>query len=255
MITLLSPAKSLDYNPTGHTQESLPRMMDETAKLVKTMRNKSAKAIGELMSISPDLAKLNKQRYVGFEDTMTEENSKQAVLAFNGDVYQGLNTGTLSDEDLEWSQDHVRILSGLYGVLRPFDRIQPYRLEMGTRLKTRRGTNLYSFWGDRITKLINEDLENQDSKVIFNLASKEYYKAVNEKKVKGDIYQANFFEIRNGEQKFISFSAKKARGLLTRFIIDNRIDNPQDVIAFDREGYAFDPDQSNDREFIFVRQG
>lgn len=229
--------------------------MEDTNKLVKTMRNKSAKAIGELMSISPELAKLNKQRYASFEDTMTVENSKQAVLAFNGDVYQGLQAVTMSDADMEWAQEHVRILSGLYGVLRPFDRIQPYRLEMGTRLKTRRGTNLYSFWGDRITKVLNEDLEKQNTKVIFNLASKEYYKAVNEKKVEGDIYQANFFEIRNGEQKFISFSAKKARGLLTRFIIDNRIDNPEDVVAFDREGYAFDPDQSTDRNFIFVKQG
>lgn len=255
MITLLSPAKSLDYSETDHGQESFPRMMDETTRLVKTMRNKSAKAIGELMSISPELAKLNKQRYVGFEDTMTDENSKQAVLAFNGDVYQGLDTDSMSDEDLQWSQKHVRILSGLYGVLRPFDRIQPYRLEMGTRLKTRRGTNLYAFWGDRITKLINQDLEEQNSKVIFNLASNEYYKAVNERKVKAAIYRANFFEIRNGEQKFISFSAKRARGILTRFIVDNRIDDPQDVIAFDREGYAFDPDQSSDREFIFVRQG
>jgi cytoplasmic iron level regulating protein YaaA (DUF328/UPF0246 family) len=230
-------------------------MLDETQTLVRSLRRKSAKSIGELMSISSDLAKLNKERYTEFSEDFTNANSKQAILAFDGDVYSGLDNQTLLEDDLEWAQDHVRILSGLYGVLRPNDRMQPYRLEMGTKLKTRRGTNLYKYWGDKITNLLNEDIESHSQKFFFNLASNEYFKSVKVDKLNGELYSANFYERRDGEYKFISFTAKKARGWLTRYIIDNRIDTPEAVKDFNGEGFHYLKKLSSDREFIFVRKG
>ena len=255
MITLLSPAKSLDYTETDHNGSTVPRLMDETMPLVRSLRRKSAKSIGQLMSISDSLAKLNKQRYTEFSEDFTAENSKQAILAFDGDVYTGIENSTLLEDDLAWAQDHVRILSGLYGVLRPNDLMQPYRLEMGTRLKTRRGKNLYDYWGERITNVLNEDIAEHDSKVFFNLASNEYFKAVKPDKLEGELYSANFYERRDGEYKFISFTAKKARGWLTRYIIDNRIDEPDAVKDFNGEGFRYLKKLSSEREFIFVRKG
>lgn len=255
MITLLSPAKSLNYSETDFNSSTMPRMLEETFPLVKSLRRKSAKSIGELMSISDKLAKLNKKRYTEFSEEFTDANAKQAILAFDGDVYTGLENQTLLEDDLEWAQDHVRILSGLYGVLRPNDLMQPYRLEMGTKLKTRRGRNLYDYWGDRITDLLNEDIASHDSKVFFNLASNEYFKSVKPENLNGELYSANFYERRDGEYKFISFTAKKARGWLTRYIIDNRIDQPEAVKDFDGEGFRYLKKLSSEREFIFVRKG
>ena len=255
MITLLSPAKSLDYSPADYDSVSLPRLMERSQPLVNKMRRMSAKKIGELMSISDNLAKLNKERFVEFANTHDLDNSKQAILAFKGDVYVGLDNDTLEIADLDWTQEHVRILSGLYGVLRPNDLIQPYRLEMGTRLPTRKGKNLYDYWGDDITDLLNKDLEAHDTRVIMNLASNEYFKAVNTSRLDGELYSANFFERRNGEYKFISFTAKKARGWLTRYIIDNRIDDAESVRSFDSEGFGFNEELSSEREFIFTREG
>ncbi|MDX1408570.1 MAG: peroxide stress protein YaaA, partial [Saprospiraceae bacterium] len=211
--------------------------------------------IGELMSISDKLARLNKERFDAFHDTDTIDKEKEAILAFKGDVYVGLDNATLSGSDLAWAQSHVRILSGLYGLLRPRDVIRPYRLEMGTRLKNARGKDLYAFWGDEITEMINQDLKYQKSKVILNLASKEYFHAVNTDMLQGDLYSANFLERRNGEYKFISFTAKKARGWLCRYIIDNRITDPEDVKEFDGEGFRYLKSLSSEREFVFVRKG
>jgi len=255
MLTLLAPSKSLDYSNAEFTETSLPRLRDDTAALVQIMRNMSAKKLGQLMSMSEVLTTLNKERFMNFSKEYSKENSKQAILAFKGGVYLGLDSATMKTADLIWAQNHVRILSGLYGVLRPNDLMQPYRLEMGTGLATKRGKSLYAWWGEKITNLLNEDLTNQDTKVIFNLASKEYIKSVKTGKLNGDVYSANFFEERNGEIKFISFTAKKARGLLCRYIIDNRIDEPLDVKGFTVDGFRFNKKLSSDYDFIFVKKG
>lgn len=255
MITLLSPAKSLDFSPSRFKAHTSPRMLEDSEMLVEMMRKKSAKKIGELMSISDNLAVLNKNRFQHYKAEVTRDHAKEAILAFKGDVYVGLDNETLGADDLVWAQSHVRILSGLYGVLRPRDLIQPYRLEMGTRLKNLRGKNLYAFWGDKITDLLNNDLKRRSSKVIFNLASKEYFSAVKPSLLHGELYSANFLERRNGEYKFISFTAKKARGWLCRYIIDNRITDPEQVKAFRGEGFKYLKSLSSEREFIFVRKG
>lgn len=255
MITLLSPAKSLDYSPSPYKAHSKPRSPAEITELVGIMQKKSARKIGELMSISDKLATLNKERFMSFAPEMSRENAKEAILAFKGDVYQGLDNETLTAEDLAWSQKHVRILSGLYGLLRPRDLIQPYRLEMGTKLKTPRGKNLYEYWDDKITEMINKDLKRSGSDYVFNLASKEYFSAVKPELLKGELYHANFLERRNGEYKFISFTAKKARGWLCRYMIDNRINHPEDVKGFRGQGFKYLKSLSSEREFIFVRKG
>lgn len=252
MIITLSPAKSLDFSKSELTDFTMPRQLDESERLIKTLRNKSAKKVKELMHISDDLAKLNLKRFQSFETPFDLENAKQSILAFDGDVYTGLEASTLKKNDLKYANKHLRILSGLYGLLRPFDLIQPYRLEMGTRLKTRRGTNLYHFWGDRITKLLNTDIQDQTNPFIFNLASKEYWKSVQLKKINVPVYDFEFLENRNGTYRFISFTGKKARGAMARFIIENRIENPTDVIAFDKEGYLFNTDLSTEHKFVFT---
>jgi uncharacterized protein len=255
MLTLLAPSKSLDYSDTHLKESSLPRLLNDTYALVKIMRKMSAKNLGELMSMSAILTKLNKNRFTEFSEEFTAENSKQAFLAFKGGVYLGLDAETMKDADFTWAQDHVRILSGLYGVLRPIDLMQPYRLEMGTSLTTKRGKNLYAWWGMKITELINEDLKQHNTKVIFNLASNEYFKSVKSAALEGEVYSANFFELRNGAYKFISFTAKKARGLLCRYIIDKCINKPDEVKGFSVEGFKYHKRLSSDREFIFVKTG
>ena len=255
MIVLLSPAKSLDYSPSPFKTHTAPRMLDESEKLVQIMRKKSAKKIGELMSLSDKLATLNRERFQQYHPETTREVAKEAILAFKGDVYVGLENETLSASDLAWAQNHVRILSGLYGLLRPRDLIQPYRLEMGTRLRNPRGKDLYTFWGDRITDMINQDMGRRKPKVIFNLASKEYFSAVKPDRLQGTLYGANFLERRNGEYKFISFTAKKARGWLCRYIIDNRLTDPEQVKDFRGQGFRYLKSLSSEREFIFVRKG
>ncbi len=255
MLTLLAPSKSLDTSGTDLNGASLPRLLNDTAALVRIMRKMSLKKLGQLMSMSPILTKLNKERFIQFSEECTEENSKQAILAFQGGVYLGLNAETMSFADLQWAQNHVRILSGLYGVLRPNDLMQSYRLEMGTSLTTKRGNGLYAWWGEKITNLLNEDLDELGSKIIFNLASKEYFKSVKTANLSAEVYSANFFELRNGDYKFISFTAKKARGLLCRHIIDQRIDRPEDVKGFTEDGFRYLKKLSSDREFIFVKNG
>jgi cytoplasmic iron level regulating protein YaaA (DUF328/UPF0246 family) len=255
MLTLLAPSKSLDYTPSEFEATSLPRMLDDTYALAKIMRKMSAKKMGALMSMSADLTKLNKERFIQFSEEFTPENSKQAMLAFKGGVYLGLDAETFNPADLDWAQLHVRILSGLYGVLRPIDLMQAYRLEMGTSLPTRRGKSLYAWWGEKITEMLNADLTKQGSDIIFNLASQEYFKSVKTTKLNARVFSANFFELRNGEYKFISFTAKKARGLLCRYIIDNRIEDPSDVKSFKVDGFKYLKKLSSDQEFIFVKKG
>ncbi|WP_235296188.1 peroxide stress protein YaaA [Portibacter marinus] len=253
MITLLSPAKTLDYSEDGKFGHTMPRLLDHSLRLVDNLKKKNSKKLQDLMNISKDLADLNVDRYEQFSSDFKEENSKPSILAFKGDVYVGLEAESFTENEMEFAQEHIRILSGLYGLLRPLDLMQPYRLEMGTSLKTTRGRNLYEFWKSRITDLLNEDLENQDNKTILNLASNEYFKAIKKKKLNGNILEVNFKEDREGELKFISFNAKKARGLMSRYIVKNRIDNPEDLKGFDYEGYYYSADHSQDDEWLFIR--
>ena len=205
------------------------------------------------MSLSDDLARLNRERFQAFEAGSTD--GVQAAFAFAGDVYEGLKARDLDAAGLAFAQDHVRILSGLYGLLRPLDRIQPYRLEMGTRLKTRRGASLYDFWGDRISKCLNADAEGHTDATLVNLASQEYFGVVDAKALKLPVVTPQFRESRDGESRIISFFAKKARGGMARFAIDERIERAEDLKAFDRNGYRFDKAASSDTEWIFIRSG
>ncbi|MCB0665648.1 MAG: peroxide stress protein YaaA [Saprospiraceae bacterium] len=253
MIILLSPAKSLDFNPKPDLTRTQPRLKKDTLELAEIMRKKTAKDLKKLMSISDKLADLNADRFHNFEDSHNKTNSKQAMFAFTGDVYVGLDAETFSAKDIEFAQKHVRMLSGLYGLLRPLDVIQPYRLEMGTKLKTERGNNLYEFWGNRIAEKIQEDLKTSGNKAIINLASQEYFKAVQPEEIDCDLYIMHFLELRDKEYKFISFNAKKARGYMTKYIVKNKITNPEKIKGFNLEGYMYNPDLSKDREWVFTR--
>lgn len=253
MIFLLSPAKSLDMTPVFTEVVTEPRLNAQTDELVALLRQKTTGDLKQLMSISDALAELNVQRYRGFAPTYTEENAKQAILAFTGDVYQGIEASDFSASELAYAQAHIRILSGLYGVLRPLDRIQPYRLEMGTRLVTERGKNLYDFWGDAITELLNADLQGQATPVFVNLASQEYFKSVNRKALKGQLIDIDFKEERDGKYRVISFFAKKARGLMCRFAAKHGLQEPEHLKGFDLEGYAFNEGLSTDAKWVFTR--
>jgi cytoplasmic iron level regulating protein YaaA (DUF328/UPF0246 family) len=230
-------------------------MLTDSHALITVMRKKSAKEIGKLMSISDNLAQLNKDRYNSFNENPNRDQAKQAILAFKGDVYVGLENETLTTENLAWAQEHVRILSGLYGVLRPLDMIQPYRLEMGTKLKTAKGKTLYDFWGDQITNTIAKDLKKTKSDVIINLASQEYFGAVKPEQLKGRVFDVNFLEKRNGEYKFISFTAKKARGWMCRYLIDQKATDPEQMQSFKGEGFRFTKSLSSEFEYVFTRAG
>ena len=253
MLFVLSPSKTLDFENSGPDEHSMPIFQNESQELIKILRKKKVKDLKSLMNISDNLAVLNAQRYETFEYPFTLANAKQAVLAFKGDVYTGLNSDELEEEDLAFAQDHLRILSGLYGLLKPMDLIQPYRLEMGTRLKNKKGKDLYNFWGDRITDQINQDMKEQSEKVLVNLASKEYFKAVNIKKLETPLLTITFKELRGDTYKVIAFNAKKARGLMSRYIIQNRIDQVERLKSFDWEDYFYNPDLSTEAEWVFTR--
>lgn len=254
MLILLSPAKRLDFTePSPDIPATHRRFVEDTATLSKTARNQTQGQLRALMGISADLAKLNQERFKAF-DPEALDTGVQAALAFAGDVYQGLDARTLDADGLAFAQDHVRILSGFYGLLRPLDRIQPYRLEMGIRLKTRRGESLYDFWGDRIAKRIKADLADSPHPVVVNLASQEYFGAVDKKALKTPVVTPNFYEGVGEKRKIVSFFAKKARGTMTRFAIDERIDNPEDLKRFDRDGYRLDKTASTDTDWIFTRE-
>ena len=254
MLFLLSPAKKLDYDsalPTKlHTQ---PLFVKDAQKLIGVLKTKSEADIASLMDLSPALSKLNADRYAAWKPVFNESNSRQAVLAFNGDVYEGLEASSLSESQLKWAQDHVAILSGLYGVLRPLDLMQPYRLEMGTALANPGGKNLYEFWSDKITPYLNERLAADKDPIIVNLASEEYFKSVNPKTLNARVIQCVFQDGKNGAWKVISFHAKRARGLMARFAIQHKITKPQALQQFDLEGYAFAPEVSTEDKLVFRR--
>lgn len=255
MIFVLSPAKTLDYQtpPTtrSHTE---PEFLDQSAQLIALLRRLSPADVAALMDISDPLAALNVARYDAWSLPFTPANAKQAVLAFDGDVYDGLRAPDLRKADLDYAQKHLRILSGLYGLLRPLDLMQPYRLEMGTKLANPRGKDLYAFWGERQTDALNALLARQKNKVLVNLASEEYFKSVKPKRLAGRLLTPVFEEWKGGRYKVVSFFAKKARGLMARYAIVNRIDTPEGLQGFDCEGYAFDRKASNDDTFVFRRR-
>ncbi|MFK7907741.1 MAG: peroxide stress protein YaaA [Chitinophagales bacterium] len=255
MLTLLSPAKTLDFETPPTTDVHSQAVLLENAQyLVKKLKKFSVSQIGDLMHLSEKLADLNHHRYANFRTPFTPDNAKQAILAFKGDVYVGLDAESFSAEDFGFAQDHLRILSGLYGLLRPLDLMQAYRLEMGTKLKvTPTKNNLYKYWDTQITKKINEVLEAQEEKVLVNLASNEYFKAVKPKLVEGRILTPVFKDFKNGQYKVISFFAKKARGSMARYIIQNRITNLDDIKAFDTNGYYYKKELSKENEWVFVR--
>lgn len=254
MIAVLSPAKKLDETPT---ERSLPTtslaLLDDVEDLLVTTKRLTKPQIQSLMSISDKLTKLNRDRFQALETPFTDENSKPAALLFDGDTYTGFDAKTLSDDELAYAQDHVRILSGLYGLARPLDLIQPYRLEMGTSLSTRRGKNLYAFWGTRITDALNDALEGHDDKTVVRVASDEYFSALQPEGLRGDVVDCTFREERDGELKFISFYAKQARGLLARYMVKHRVANVEGLKPFSYGNYLFRDDLSSDSELVFVR--
>ena len=252
MLIVLSPAKALDFTGApAHAALSLPELADQTAELAKTTRRLSVRDLKRLMSLSDNLAKLNRERFQAFD--AASDDGLQAAFAFNGDVYLGLKARELDRKALSWAQDHLRILSGLYGVLRPLDAIQPYRLEMGTRMKTRRGATLYDFWGPRVSQALDRAAQGHKDKTVVNCASGEYFAAVDRKALKAPVIACRFLEEQDGEARILSFFAKRARGAMARFAIDNRIERAADLRAFDREGYGFQPHLSSDEDFTFSR--
>ncbi|KVN00811.1 MULTISPECIES: peroxide stress protein YaaA [unclassified Burkholderia] len=257
MIIVLSPAKSLDYETPPHvSHHTLPQFADDAAALIDELRRLSPQQIGTLMSISDPLARLNFQRYADWSRTSTPVNAKQAVLAFNGDVYEGLDARSLSSDDLDYAQRHVRVLSGLYGLLRPLDLLQPYRLEMGTRFANARGKDLYAFWGERITHALNAELKTRGgaSRVLVNCASAEYFKSVKPKLLDARVVTPVFEDWKDGRYRIISFHAKRARGLMARYVVEGRIGSPDALKDFASEGYAFDEAASNDDTYVFRRR-
>ena len=255
MLFLLSPAKSLDYEtPSGDVPHTQPLFVVQSRPLINNLRKKSWRQVGKLMDLSQNLAELNVARYAAWTHEPTAQNAKQAVLAFNGDVYDGLIAKTLSTQDLNWAQDHLCILSGLYGVLRPLDLMQPYRLEMGTTLKVGRANNLYQYWGNRISEHLNERLQGQAQPVLVNLASQEYFKAVNVKALNARVVECVFEDFKNGDYKVISFFAKRARGAMARFAVMRRATNVKQLEAFAQDGYAFDPKTSQPERLVFRRR-
>jgi len=253
MIFLISPAKTLDYSDTNIKDFSIPRLLDQSDRLVSSLKKKSKKSIQSLMNVSENIAELNVERYQQYDTPFTLANSKQAVLAFKGDVYTGMNTDSFDTSDLQFAQNHLRILSGLYGLLKPLDLMQPYRLEMGTKLKTTRGKNLYEFWKNRITDTLNEDLDSTNSELVVNLASQEYFKSVKTSKLSKPLLNIQFKELRNGKYKIVSFSAKKARGMMCHYAIKNRISDPELLKGFDYENYTFNERMSTENEWLFTR--
>ena len=255
MLIFLSPAKSLDYKtPPQVATHTQPAFLKQSEMLIKQLRKLSPADIANLMDLSDPLALLNFNRYADWKLPFTPENAKQAVLAFDGDVYDGLAAKTLSAADLDFAQQHVRILSGLYGILKPLDLMQPYRLEMGTKFANKAGKDLYAFWGERLLDAINAELAKMPRAVAVNLASEEYFKAAVGRKINGLLIQPVFEDWKNGKYKIISFYAKRARGLMTRYAVLNRLDEPEGLKEFDYDGYAFAAEASDDKTWVFRRR-
>ncbi len=258
MHFLISPAKTLNYEGAdADVPTTRPRFLALSAELIETLRPKTADDIAQLMSLSQPLAELNVARYAAWSTRFTSHNSKAAVLAFNGDVYEGLEATTLRPDDLAWAQEHVSILSGLYGLLRPLDRMQPYRLEMGTALATARGKNLYEFWGDTLARQLNRQIKRQikgASPVVVNLASQEYFRAVQGRGLKARVIDCVFEDWKGGGYKVISFFAKRARGMMLRHAIAQRLEGPEGLQKFKAEGYRFEPSVSQADRLVFRRR-
>lgn len=252
MLIVVSPAKRLNWDLVEGTITQ-PDFQDDAIRLVKTARNLTLGDLQKLMSLSPDLARLNRDRFQVFEADPDAFTTRPAVHAFAGDTYIGLEAGSLDPEEMDWAQAHLRILSGLYGVLRPLDAIQPYRLEMGSRLKTRRGKNLYEYWRDDLSKALNVQAKTVQTDTLINCASQEYFGAVDLKALKLRVITPVFMENKNGQAKIVSFFAKKARGSMARFIIQNRIKDPEGIKDFDLGGYAFRPEMSEGDRWVFLR--
>ncbi|MBF4304075.1 peroxide stress protein YaaA [Vibrio anguillarum] len=255
MLIVVCPAKTLDYeSPLVTSKYTQPELIDHSAQLIDVCRQLTPADISALMKVSDKIAGLNVARFAQWSPTFTLDNARPAILAFKGDVYTGFEAETLSDAGFEHAQQHLRMLSGLYGVLKPLDLMQPYRLEMGTRLGNPRGTNLYQFWGDIITDKLNQALKEQGDDVLINLASNEYFKAVNPKKLKGSIITPVFKDCKKGQYKVISFYAKKARGMMARYIIDKQISSVEQLAQFDSAGYYFVEQESSATELVFKRE-
>lgn len=254
MIIVISPAKSLyDKCPVPFEKNTGIDFLPEAEKIVSILKKKKPAQLAQLMDISPKLAELNFQRFQAWTPEFTDENSWQAVLMFNGDVYQGLKAETFTEAEFAIAQEKLRILSGVYGLLKPLDRIQPYRLEMGTNLPVARKKDLYDFWKTKITAKLNEELALHDRKILVNLASNEYFSAVDTKKLKARVITPSFKENKGGKYQMVSFFAKRARGLMSRFIIENNITDPEEFKAFDSEGYYFNNQLSGENEWVFTR--
>ena len=254
MLALISPAKTLDYETALPTDvHTLPRLLTHSQQLIDSSRQLSATQIADLMKVSEKIAQLNVARFKDWQPEFNFSNARQAVFAFKGDVYTGLDAYALNDSQIEYAQQHLRMLSGLYGLLRPLDLMMPYRLEMGTKLHNVRGHNLYQFWDHHITDLINQDLANAESELLLNLASDEYYKSVNVAEIRAEIIKPVFLDQKNGKYKVISFYAKKARGLMARYMIENQLQRIEDLKSFNLDGYYFDSGSSIHGELVFKR--
>jgi uncharacterized protein len=254
MLIVLSPAKSLDYKtPAELKAATLPDFIPDSARLIADLKKLTPQAVSQLMGISDQLAALNVGRYRDWSKTFTSQNSKPAIFAFDGDVYDGFDVKTLKAKDLEFAQDHIRILSGLYGALRPLDLMQPYRLEMGTSFKNARGKDLYAFWGESVSKHLKTILDAQKKPALLNLASEEYFRVVNPKVLGCQIVSPIFQDEKAGKYKIISFYAKKARGLMARFVVENRLKDIADITGFDLDGYRYCPLESQDGKPVFRR--
>ncbi len=254
MLMVISPAKTLDYETPPVTHRfTQPQYLDHAQELIQQLRQLTPLQISELMKLSDKLAGLNAARYASLHPEFTLENAKQALLAFKGDVYTGLNAEDFGEDDFAFAQDHLRMLSGLYGVLRPLDLMQPYRLEMGTRLANARGKDLYAFWGERISQWLNEALAAQGDDVLLNLASNEYFGAVKRKALQARVIDTEFKDLKNGQYKIISFYAKKARGMMARYVIRERLRDPAGLKDFKAHGYYFSAEQSGPDQLVFLR--
>lgn len=254
MLTVISPAKTLDYETPPTTRRTTqPQYLDKTARLVDDVRELSPDDIRKLMGVSQKIAELNHARFMNWGQPFTLDNAKQAILAFKGDVYTGLEADTLTDEQLRFAQQHLRILSGLYGLLRPLDLMQPYRLEMGLKFANSGGSNLYEFWDDSITRALNTLLKKSGTRVLVNLASNEYFKAVKPGALDAEVITPVFKDLKGDKYKIISFYAKKARGQMARFIIDNELNDPAGMKKFKTGGYRYSKAESTARELVFTR--
>ena len=253
LVTIISPAKKLDYSPIEKNLDStVPGLLEHSNESIKYLKSLNPQEVSSLMGLSDKLGALNYERFQEWETPFTKSNSKQAILAFKGDVYQGLDAESLSETELIWAQKHVRILSGLYGVLKPLDLMQAYRLEMGTKFPTNRGKNLYEFWNSIITDELNRTFSSKKA-ILLNLASNEYFKSINSSELKANVITPIFMDRKNGKYKIISFFAKKARGLMTRYIIKNQIEDIADIQNFEEGGYFFNEEMSKDNKPVFCR--